>query len=403
MTTLTPEQLLRVLHEDTYYAIPHSINAWLNSFKLKHSTKLVAQTLISQAIIRSRNKNRLLTRISKSLLSKLSGVGIRTIPSCIKELSKHGIIAVLDTTSIGTLYEILIDAQCIRLVRPRKNSRPSRLGTSATGDRPRSGHTFSIPATNLLGKQVDNPFQIGTDRKPMVDRSSTNTVYATTPQRRKEESYIQQAQSADMSQVGTFTTKEEEQVHQDIDRKAKALGFDSKEKMFLALSLYRLGKRNIDPDTVERMILLEKTMMRHAREVEGISATMEKGKREASGVSQVGTGKHIANARNDEKRTEKESVPNRDSKAIKAVQAGIKLRKSQIRGIMTRMRKLSDRIPLWREIALEIVWAIEKGHIGKEGMTTFHRINAAVKLVRDNRWRTPAGYKPMEVGHAILA
>lgn len=70
--------------------------------------------------------------------------------------------------------------------------------------------------------------------------------------------------------------------------------------------------------------------------------------------------------------------------------------KGQIKSILTRVKRLKISNP--NEVLNEVVWAIRNGwYTAKTEWDNFRCINHAMKMISNNTWRTPAGFKASQV------
>jgi len=80
------------------------------------------------------------------------------------------------------------------------------------------------------------------------------------------------------------------------------------------------------------------------------------------------------------------------------------IRPADSKALMTRIKNLNlfksdgERQKFFKEI----LWAIRFGWYRDFKGSTYHCINHALKLIKDNTWRTPAGYKPDQIDGLIV-
>lgn len=314
MENLEGNELVQIMYDDVYFALPVSVVKWLNKFGINSSQRLIIERMIGFALQRpTRHSNNLNIRLSLSLIVEYTGVCERTVVSSLQKLSSLGLITKNDYNQSGTLYSVNLSEDIKGLVKKR----------------------FKKPTEVINTPIPEKPKEILSN--PLNNQELTELV----------------------SQLN--------QVNADIDK----INITMPEG-FSPIQLLR-NKVTFDDAVFEKLNCLNTLKAKLETDIQSLQSKQSKNK-------QINNDKSV----------------NIDKNSLKQKRY---LNKKDTKGLMTRIKALDlfKSKTAQDNMLKEILWAVRFGWYTTFKGSTFHCFNHALKLIKNNDWRTPAGFKGADI------
>lgn len=337
MRTLSGKELKSVMNEDVYFAIPTSVIKWLNTINLNSSQRMIIERMIGFAIQRP-------TRSEHHLQARLSLSLISEFTS-IKERTVINSIHYLESIGIIQKFDV------------NKNGTLYQVNLSAE--------------IKGLIRQRYKPSEktLQTTKKNNSCRSKQTTT----------------SNTSQINNKAALNDKERTVLIErlnNVNKKIKDLKINLPEN-FTPIMLLR-GKVDFDEGDFERLTQLSSIKEKLEMQIGSLPS------KECVELNQPN------NDREDQKLTK--SFP---KKQIKKDLRHI--RSCDSKALMTRIRKFAffrsdaERMKIFKEV----IWAIRFGWYRSFKGSTYHCTNHALKLIKNNDWRTPSGYAEHQIAGLI--
>ncbi|MBE0468139.1 MAG: hypothetical protein IBX55_01355 [Methyloprofundus sp.] len=336
MECLNGKQLAEIMSKDVYYALPASVISWVGELGLGSSDRLIFERMISLSLQRaSRSLNGIGIRVAQSILSEITSVKERTVVYSLNRLSEKGLIEKVNTSNQGTYYRINISTKALAKIKERY-------------------------------KKKVNPVNNSTDE---VSSSLSTNQYDSQEGPSDEIELILRRLEAELANV----SEKIENLRGQIEKSSKKVSF--KEMLKNAQSRTGLPNTNLvnhaHLEELEKLIEVERAIR---KKIEGIS-----GKQRAFCKKEGSLNQNTGN------------IIKKEPERLRYIKSG------QIRAISTRLAKIGFKKSQNLQISAQIVFAIQSGWYSQKNWTTLHCVNHAVKLVKENIWTIPAGFKQEKI------
>jgi len=338
--TLTAQEIRALLSIDVFYVIPKSLALWLDEFNFSLGQRLLIERIISKAILKSIHKAQKALQVTfsfASLAREVGGCDKKTIASAIKKFKALGILNVVKETKNGTCYEIIVPEKEI------KEKITYRRQTKTT--------TATAPLQKQSTQEtLDTPLQEQNQPAQTTHSSDTETKLE------KLKNQLQVLRKIHQEKLDLYYKLTDQKPGQKIDIRRKM----TEEEIKVCDEITTIHDKI---ESIERQIQI-----------------VSKEKKET--VS--------------EKALESKQNQPKQAKTARFIRA------QDIKALKTRLDKLKINgnllAPETRDrIFNEIVWAIRFGHLSQKEGSTFYLMNHALKIVRDNVWRTPIGFEISQI------
>ncbi|GAB6035427.1 hypothetical protein [Galenea microaerophila] len=336
--TLTAQEIRALLSIDVFYVIPKSLTLWLDEFNFSLGQRLLIERIISKAILKSIHKTQKALQVTfsfASLAREVGGCDKKTIASAIKKFKELGILNIIKETKNGTCYEIIVPEKEIKeKITYRRQTKTTSLQKQSTQETP------------------DTPLQEQNQSAQTTHSSDTETKLE------KLKNQLQVLRKIHQEKLDLYYKLTDQKPGQKIDIKRKMTEEEIKVCDDIA-------------DIHDKIESIE-------RQMQTISTNKEK------------------------KETVSESIIEPKKNQPKQAKTARFIRAQDIKALKTRLDKLKINgnllAPETRDrIFNEIVWAIRFGHLSQKEGSTFYLINHALKIVKDNVWRTPIGFEISQI------